>query len=64
MEKLISLSLGEVMLKGDNRKTFINKIIGQVKKLTKNFQNVSVYRDFGKIYINCNEEDIDEIIKK
>lgn len=64
MEKLISLSLGEVMLKGDNRKTFIDKIVGQVKKFTKNFDGVKIYKDFGKIYIECNENDIDEIISK
>lgn len=64
MKKLISLSLGEVMLKGDNRRTFIDKIIGQVKKFTKGFSNIHIYKDFGKIYIDCNESDIDEIINK
>lgn len=64
MEKLISLSLGEVMLKGDNRKTFIDKIIGQVKKITKNFSDIKIYKDFGKIYIECNEYDMDSIIQK
>ena len=31
-QRVVSLSLGEVILKGKNRKSFIDTLMGQVKK--------------------------------
>ncbi|WP_313791016.1 tRNA uracil 4-sulfurtransferase ThiI [Peptoniphilus equinus] len=51
------------MLKGANRNQFIDKIIGQVKRRTRDFSGISIYKDFGKIYINCNDDDIDAVVE-
>ncbi len=64
MDRVVSYSLGEVMLKGNNRKSFIDKIIKHIKNSIKDIEHGAIYLDMGKIYINAKEEYIDEIIEK
>ena len=64
MERVISLSLGEVVLKGKNRKHFENKLIGQVKKSIADIGFKSVYKDMGKVYIAADYENFDQIIER
>ena len=64
MERVISVSLGEVVLKGKNRKHFENKLIGQIKSAIKDIGFRAVYKDMGKVYIACDYENFDEIIKR
>ncbi|MDO5041737.1 MAG: tRNA uracil 4-sulfurtransferase ThiI, partial [Peptoniphilus sp.] len=64
MDRVISYSLGEVMLKGNNRKSFIDKIIKHIKNSIEDIEHGSIYLDMGKIYINAEEEFIDEIVEK
>lgn len=64
MERVISISLGEIVLKGKNRKSFESKLIGQVKAAIKDIGYRSVYKDMGKVYIACDFEDFDEVIRR
>lgn len=63
-QRVVSLSLGEVILKGKNRKSFIDTLMGQVKKSLHDISHGKIYQDTGKIYIDCNKEDQEKIIKR
>lgn len=65
MYNIAAVSFGEIFLKGKNRGTFESKLISQIKYAIKEFNDVSVYKDSGKVYIETkNEEDMDGIIEK
>ncbi|WP_138158823.1 tRNA uracil 4-sulfurtransferase ThiI [Peptoniphilus catoniae] len=64
MERVVSLSLGEVMLKGNNRKSFIDQIIKQIKRSISDIEHGKIYIDMGKIYISAPNDSIDKIIEK
>lgn len=64
MERVISVSFGEIALKGKNRGYFESQLIGKIKRAINEFDDISIYKDQGKIYINCNEEDVEGIIAK
>lgn len=61
MVKVVSVSFGEVALKGKNRSYFVNKLIKHLKRVIRNFDNTNVYQDRSKIFIEAEEKDIDEI---
>ncbi len=65
MYNLIAVSMGEVALKGKNRGYFEKKLTDRIKRNVKEFENVSIYKDQGKIFIEpSNSEDFDRIIEK
>lgn len=64
MERVISVSLGEVVLKGKNRKHFESKLIGQIKRSIDDIGFKSVYKDMGKVYIEADFENFDIIIER
>lgn len=64
MERVISISLGEVVLKGKNRKHFENKLIGQIKSSISDIGFRAVYKDMGKVYIAADYENFDTIIER
>ncbi len=65
MYNLIAVSMGEVALKGKNRGYFEKKLTDRIKRNVKEFENVSIYKDQGKIFIEpSNLEDFDKIIEK
>ena len=51
MDKVISISLGEIVLKGLNRKYFENKLIDNIKRALKGLEDYKIYKEQGKIYI-------------
>lgn len=51
MDKVTSVSLGEIVLKGLNRKYFENKLIDNIKRALKGLGDYSIYKEQGKIYI-------------
>lgn len=62
MYNIAAVSFGEIFLKGKNRGSFEHKLIEQIKYSLKEFKNVSVYKDSGKVYVETkNEEDMDGI---
>lgn len=65
MYNMISISLGEIVLKGKNRGYFERKLMEQIKNVTNQFENVKIFRDQGKIFVESkNEKDISIIIDK
>lgn len=64
MRHVLSISLGEVALKGLNRKYFEDKLIKNVRRVTKDYEIERIYKEQGKIYVEANKEDFPQIIKK
>ncbi|MCR2045543.1 tRNA uracil 4-sulfurtransferase ThiI [Anaerosalibacter massiliensis] len=64
MDKVISVSLGEIALKGLNRGYFEGKLIRQIKNMTKNLGAPNIYKGQGKIYIEADEVYFEQIINK
>ena len=64
MDYLISVSFGELTLKGDNRKDFENRIIRKIKKAIENFEVEEFYKEQGKVYIKADRELFDEMIEQ
>ena len=63
MDYLISVSFGELTLKGDNRKDFENRIIRKIKKAIADFEVEEFYKEQGKVYIKADRELFDEMIE-
>lgn len=64
MRWLLGISFGELMLKGKNRKKFINDSIKQVLKALENFEIKNHFLDNEKLFVEVNKEDFDEIVEK
>lgn len=64
MRWMLGVSFGELMLKGKNRKKFINDSIKQILKAIENFEIGEYFLDHGKLFIEVNKEDFDAIIEK
>lgn len=63
MEKVISISLGELVLKGGNRKYFEDKLIKQIKEKTGSIGFDNFYKEQGKIYIEADEGKFPQLIE-
>lgn len=64
MTEVISVSLGEVVLKGKNRSYFVQRIMKQIKKVIGPIGYDKIYQEMGKIYILGNPSTYEEIMKK
>ena len=64
MERVISVSFGEIALKGGNRGYFESQLIKKIRLVLKEFEIKSIYKDQGKIYIEAEDKDTDAIISK
>ena len=64
MKRVISVSVGELVLKKGNRAYFENKLIGQMKKAISDVGFSNFYKDQGKIYIEADYENFDLIINR
>lgn len=64
MERVISISVGEVALKKGNRGYFERQLLNQIKSATKDLGNPNVYREQGKMYVKATEENLDTLIKR
>lgn len=64
MRWMLGMSFGELMLKGKNRKKFINDSIKQVLKALENFEVGEHFLDHGKLFIEVNKKDFDAIIER
>ncbi|NMB06928.1 MAG: tRNA 4-thiouridine(8) synthase ThiI [Tissierellia bacterium] len=64
MEKVISVSIGEIALKGLNRKYFEDQLISRMKRAIDEIQYNKIYKEQGKIYIEAPEENLDLIINR
>lgn len=63
MEKVLSVSFGELILKGKNRRLFVDQAIKKIKKRLEGIEYDRLYLELGKLYIEAKEENFDQIIK-
>ena len=64
MDKVISVSLGEIALKGLNRKYFEDQLISKMRKAIGEIEYNKIYKEQGKIYIETPEDNFDLIINR
>lgn len=64
MRWLLGISFGELMLKGNNRSTFISKSIKQVRKALEEFELGRYHLDQGKLFFEVNKDDFEAIIDR
>ncbi len=64
MDKVISVSFGEVALKGGNRWYFEKKLVNNIKNSIKDIGNLRVYKERSKIYVEVNDENEQSIINR
>ncbi|NLV88303.1 MAG: tRNA 4-thiouridine(8) synthase ThiI [Tissierellia bacterium] len=64
MDKVISVSYGELALKGLNRRYFEDQLISNIKRAIKDIGFNRIYKEQGKLYIEANEEDFSQIINR
>lgn len=64
MEKVLSVSLGELVLKGLNRKYFEDQLIKQMRKAIKDIGFEKIYKEQGKIYIEAAESDFPQMTNR
>ncbi|WP_425449389.1 tRNA uracil 4-sulfurtransferase ThiI [Dethiothermospora halolimnae] len=64
MDRVVSVSFGEIILKGANRSFFVNKLMKHIRRVTREFGSPRVYKGHGKVFIEVNEENIDDIVNR
>ena len=64
MEKVISVSIGEIALKGLNRGYFEDRLMKQIIKNIKDIGYEKIYKELGKIYIEGNPDYYPSIINR
>lgn len=64
MKQVISISLGELVLKGGNRKFFENKQIAAINRALQGLDRKKTYKEIGKIYVQVEDSDLDEAINR
>lgn len=64
MKKVISVSFGELALKGGNRKYFEDSLSSEIRRAIKDICYEKVYKDQGKLYIEADERDFPTIINR
>ena len=64
MERVISVSLGEIVLKGLNRKYFEDRLIKNMKRVLRDFGEYRIYKEQGKIYIEGLDAHQDDAIRR
>ena len=52
----ISLSLGELILKGKNRQSFVHKLRKDISRVLKDESIEEIYQEMGKIYIKTDKD--------
>ncbi|EOC99930.1 tRNA uracil 4-sulfurtransferase ThiI [Caldisalinibacter kiritimatiensis] len=64
MDRVISISLGELTLKGKNRSYFEKSVVKHIKNAVKDLGAPKVYKDLGKVFVEVNENNIETLIKR
>ncbi|NLC04788.1 MAG: tRNA 4-thiouridine(8) synthase ThiI [Tissierellia bacterium] len=64
MIKVLSVSLGELILKGLNRKYFEDKLIRDMKRAIRDIGFENIYKEQGKMYIEGEENDFPQMINR
>mgnify|MGYP000084623621 CR=1 FL=1 len=64
MKRVLSVSYGELTLKGANRSRFEDRAIFKVRKSLKNFDIEKIYKEQGKFYIEGDPDNFPAMIEK
>ncbi|MDO5036949.1 MAG: tRNA uracil 4-sulfurtransferase ThiI [Tissierellia bacterium] len=64
MQFTLSLSLGELVLKGKNRNFFIRQMLRQINKLLADFPDKKIISEMGKIFIEVDPDQKEAMINK
>lgn len=65
MYNVVAVSFGEIFLKGKNRGSFEHKLTEQIRYALKEYKDVSIYKELGKVFIETRHiDDMDGIINK
>ncbi|SHF18358.1 thiamine biosynthesis protein ThiI [Tissierella praeacuta DSM 18095] len=64
MDKVLSVSLGEIALKGLNRKYFEDQLIKHMRRAIKDLGFEKIYKEQGKIYIEAEETKFSQMINR
>lgn len=64
MEDLLSVSFGELFLKGKNRNKFFKAAIDNIKRNIKDIGYEDMYLESSKLYIKSDENDFDDLIRE
>lgn len=64
MEDLLSVSFGELFLKGKNRNKFFKAAIDNIKRNIKDIGYEDMYLESSKLYINADKNDFDDLIRE
>lgn len=64
MKHVISVSYGELTLKGKNRSRFEDQAIHKVRRSLRNFHVERIYKEQGKFYIEAAKDDIPAMIEE
>ena len=64
MYNAIIAKYGEIGIKGKNRYIFENKLIKNIRNILKPIGKFDVYKEYGRIYINLDDYDYEEVIEE
>ncbi|MDK2586438.1 tRNA uracil 4-sulfurtransferase ThiI [Romboutsia sedimentorum] len=64
MYNILIVKYGEIGVKGKNRYIFENKLIKNVKNMLKPIGNFNVYKEYGRIYVDLEDYDYEEVIEE
>ena len=64
MEKIISVSFGEIFLKGKNRNKFVQLLKNNIIDATKNLEIIDNYMDHGKFFVQTSEADFEKTMER
>ncbi len=63
MERVILIKYGELTTKKGNRNFFVNLLYKSIQNKLKNY-NVKIFKDLSRMYIEFDEKDLDNILKR
>ena len=64
MYNIAIVKYGEIGVKGKNRYIFENKLIKNVKNILKPIGKFNVYKEYGRIYVDLEDYDYEEVIEE
>lgn len=64
MYNILIVKYGEIGVKGKNRYIFENKLIKNVKNMLKPIGKFNVYKEYGRIYVDLEDYDYEEVIEE
>ena len=64
MDKVLSVSMGEIALKGGNRKYFEDRLIKQMSRGIKDLGYNKIYKEQGKIYVEAEDYKFPQMINR